>query len=107
MRSLLILAFTFSCGWCGVVEAQSMTQREAFEKMAEIYEAAGMHDLADQSRELGKNLDSVQPMAPTYTAPTVQRGNVSDAYRQMEAQRAERQRQWEAKHCFRNGCTAK
>lgn len=104
MRLFVILTFTLGCGWLGEVQAQSMTQREAYEKMAEIYEAAGMHDLAEQSRHLGRNLDSVQPMAPTYIARPPQRRDVNNTYRQMKSQEAERNRQYNTGSCYGNGC---
>lgn len=67
MRTVFVLGLIMlMAGWLGVAQAQSMSQREAFEEMARIYEAAGMYDLAAKARELGSSLDSdATPNGPT------------------------------------------
>jgi hypothetical protein len=108
MRVLLVLTLAFAC-WIPEVHADSITQRESFDRIAEIYEAAGMHDLAKQARELGHSLDSANEPAPLYTPPRYQprAADMEKANRDMRARERQRQQEWEAEHCGHYVCSAK
>lgn len=87
MKSMLAIALLLA-GSIGIAQAQSMTQREAYLKMAEVYEAAGMYDLARQARQMAENLNSehslpsdrVEP-ARQYTRPTPSQQPQQPSYR--------------------------
>jgi hypothetical protein len=62
MKSMLICVAMLACS-VSAAHAQSMTQREALEKAADLYESIGRYDLAEKARQSARELESTHELA--------------------------------------------